>query len=226
MQLLLVHSPATGPAPWNWVAACLTDAGNEVVLPNLTPAAESGDPVRFAQMAAAAVSFDGSVVICGHSGAGPLLPLVAAQLARPPELVAFIDAGLPPCSGSFVPDQEFLVTLKGLAHHGVLPPWSQWWGDDVLEALVSDPERRSVVAARLPRVPLQFYEQRVLMPPDWCDLHCGYILSSDAYRNDAQRAAAHGWPVREHLGQHLDIVNEPERYAQLVTSLVEDTTRN
>ena len=51
------------------------------------------------------------------------------------------------------------------------------------------------------------------LPHSWCDTQTAFLLLSDGYRDDAATARAHGWPVVERMGGHLDIVNEPEMVA-------------
>ncbi len=100
-----------------------------------------------------------------------------------------------------------------MAVDGVLPRWSRWWGEDVMERLVPDAQRRPEVEAELPEVPLAFYETAILLPTGWCDAPGGYVLLSEAYRGDAATAVSLGWPTVELLGGHLDIVNRPEAVA-------------
>ena len=110
----------------------------------------------------------------------------------PPGRVVFVDAGLPQCVGS---PGAFLAHLKSLARGAVLPPWSEWFGPQVLETLVPDPEQRRAVVAELPRLPLSYFDARISVPDDWAATAGSYILLSEAYREDANAAAARGWPV-------------------------------
>jgi hypothetical protein len=112
-----------------------------------------------------------------------------------------------------------LGQLRELAVDGLLPIWSQWWGDGVLEALIPLDQRRRQIEAELPRVPLSFYETVIEAPRNWCTIPTAYILLSEAYRQDAQRVAAVGWPVVERLGGHLDLVNDGEGIASILIDL-------
>jgi hypothetical protein len=112
-----------------------------------------------------------------------------------------------------------LGSLRQLAIDGLLPIWSQWWGDGVLGALIPLDQRRHEIEAELPRVPLSFYETVIEAPRNWCTIPTAYILLSEAYRQDAQRAAAVGWPVVEWLGGHLDLVNHGEAIAWILINL-------
>jgi hypothetical protein len=220
VRFLLVHSPVVGPSTWRWVADALVIAGHEASVPDLVPAAVTGDPAAFVERAVAQCSPAEDVVIVGHSGAGAVLPAIAAGVQSGPRLLVFVDAGLPPCEGTFSVGGDFVGPLRELAGDGVLPIWSQWWGDGVLEALIPLDQRRHEIEAELPRVPLSFYETVIEAPRNWCTIPTAYILLSEAYRQDAQRAAAVGWPVVERLGGHLDLVNHGEAIASILIDLV------
>jgi hypothetical protein len=114
-----------------------------------------------------------------------------------------------------------LATLRDLAENGILPVWSRWWGEGVLEDLVRDDRRRSEIENELPEVPLAFYEAPIELPPDWCTNAGAYVLLSEAYRLDASRAASLGWPVVERPGEHLDVVNDEGAIAGILLNLLE-----
>jgi hypothetical protein len=220
VRFLLVHSPVVGPSTWRWVAEALVIAGHEGCVPDLVPAAVTGDPTALVQQAVASCRPAEDVVIVGHSGAGAVLPAIAAGLPSRPRHLVFVDAGLPPCEGTFSVGGDFLGPLRELADDGLLPIWSQWWGAGVLEALVPLDQRRHEIEAELRRVPLSFYDTVIEAPRNWCTIPTAYILLSEAYRDDAQRAAAVGWPVVERLGGHLDLVNDGEAIASILIELV------
>jgi hypothetical protein len=113
-------------------------------------------------------------VIVGHSGAGPLLSLIASTVVPPPWQLVFVDAGLPPIRGdaTVVPDQ-FLGALSALAHDGVLPKWSEWFGPTAMEKLISNEERRAAVVAELPEVPLSYFAAAVPLPGRWSSATIG-----------------------------------------------------
>jgi hypothetical protein len=220
VRFLLVHSPVVGPSTWRWVADALVRAGHEATVPDLVAAAVTGDPATLIQQAVVHCPPADDFVVVGHSGAGAILPAIAAGLPSGPRLLVFVDAGLPPCAGTFSVGGDFSGQLGELAIDGVLPIWSQWWSDGVLEALIPLDQRRHEIQAELPRVPLSFYEAVIEAPRDWCTIPSAYILLSEAYRQDAQRAAAGGWPVVERLGGHLDLVNDGDGIASILLDLV------
>ena len=220
--IVLIHSPLVGPSSWRWVANALDELGYRVAVPSLRRGAARGSWQECVQLAASpAREIDGDVVLVGHSGAGPLLPLIAAELARPPTRLVFVDAALPPARGdmALIPD-DFADHLRGLAHDGVLPPWSEWFGPDTIAALIPDDERRRDVVADLSEIPLAYFDARLTLPEGWCQAATGaYILLSEVYRADASDAASRGWPTIEMIGGHMDLVTRPTAVADAIRAL-------
>lgn len=136
--------------------------------------------------------------------------------------MVFVDASVPPCEGTCSAGGELLGALRGLATNGVLPVWSQWWGEDVLQAIVHDDARRREVEDELPAVPLAFFEASIALPAGWCGGDGGFLLLSEFYRAEADRAAARGWPVVERQGAHLDMVNDEEAIADILVGLASE----
>ena len=101
------------------------------------------------------------------------------------------------------------------------PELAPFRDDGVLEAIVPDQDRRREVETELPEVPLRFYETPIAVPAGWCADAAAYLLLSDGYRRDADRAMLLGWPVRERHGEHLDIVTCDRDIADLLLDLAE-----
>ena len=220
--VVLVHSPLVGPTTWQWVAEELGAAGVRVEVPTLLAAAATGRVDRCIDAAVEQISAGGDeVVLVGHSGAGSLLPTIASRVTRPVGRLVFVDAGVPPDGGEapLVPD-ALADHLRSIARHGVLPPWSEWFGRDTLDALVPDPGRRRAIVAEIPRLPVRYLDAVIDQPVGWsAGTTPAYVLLSEVYRPDADGARSRGWPVVELLGNHLDMVNRPRELAEAITSL-------
>jgi hypothetical protein len=218
---VLVHSPLVGPGTWSRVAKELSERDHHTVVPSLVDGATTGSwRVCVDAVAAQAQTFEAPVLV-GHSGAGPLLPLIADGLKIKPAQLVFVDAPLPPSSGetALVP-AEFKERLRALTHDdGMLPKWSEWFGPDAMRALIPDDELRAAIVDELPRVPLSYFDAFVAMPDAWTVRRAAYILLSDIYREDAAEAAARGWPVIQLPGAHLDIVTRPTEIADALVEL-------
>jgi pimeloyl-ACP methyl ester carboxylesterase len=215
---MLVHSPLVGPATWQWVAEALRSAGHDVAVPDLREAAIAGAPHAVVRAALELTAKEPTVVV-GHSGAGFFLPSIAAGLDSPVRRLVFVDAGVPPCQGEATTGAEFLEQLRSLAADVTLPKWSTWWGEGVMENLVPDGARRAEIEVEMPQVPLAFFETPIPLPVGWCEDPGAFVLLSEPYRRDADTARSLGWPVVEDLGNHLDIVNDPESLARDLVGL-------
>jgi hypothetical protein len=209
---VLVHSPLTGPATWRWVAAELTAQGNEVYLPAVGAVSRWQE---FADAVAGQVPVEGAVLV-GHSGAGLLLPQIAARV--PAAGLVFVDSDVPPEEGhADLMPAAYLEPLRALAVDGMLPRWSEWFGPDAMRELIPDESKRAAVTAELPQLPLSYFETRVPVPPEWTKVRSGYVLLSEAYEESAAAAATRGWPVKRLMGAHLDLVTRSAAVAAAIS---------
>jgi hypothetical protein len=85
--------------------------------------------------------------------------------------------------------------------------WRCWWPDDA---------RRRSIEQELPTVPLAFFEAPVTAPAGWCGRSAAFVLLSEPYRSDAERARSLRWTVVERLGTHLDVANDEEAIAGIL----------
>jgi hypothetical protein len=218
---VLVASPLVGPIGWQWVADELTARGRSVVVPDLA-APDAPPPVWRAHVHAIAreIPEGVDVVLVGHSGAGRLIPLVA-DLADPNATCIFVDAQLP-TSGALpaTTDDWFLTHVRSLAADGVLPPWSEWWGADIWNTLVPDPNRRALLAASLPRVTLASVEEEPPPPTRWTGPGA-YLRFSELFREHADTAHERGWVVDEIPGEHLHMTVDAPAVATKLVALAD-----
>ncbi len=215
---LLLHSPLVGPSSLASTAAVLRDAGDVVVLPDLTGVAAAPLPTWMVDRAVAeAGSAD---IVVAHSGAGALLPTVSASTGA--RAAVFLDAVLPTpgaTTWSTEPAQQTLLH-EHLGSDGRLAPWLSWWPDEVVERLLPDPVVRRAIAAECPRLPVSFYEHPVPLPATW--VPCAYVALGGAYADEEARAAALGWPVRSLGRSHLATVTHPDAVVAALLEVVAD----
>ena len=224
--LVLLHSPLVGPRTVEPLADALRRHGRTVVVPRMHHVGFAGARQWSSWVRAATEQIGDahadSVVLVGHSGAGPLLPILAERLRGPVAGLVFIDAGLPPPDGQMaVAPRDLRNHLRTIAVDGVLPPWSEWWGSDAMGRLIPDAQDRVAVVAELPRVPLAFFDAIVTMPGGW-DERCpvAYVRLSAAYDDDAERARARGFPVCVFEGAHLDTVARADELGTIIDRIV------
>jgi len=223
---VLLHSPLVGPSTWAPVARELTAQGFSVRVPSLVRVAEGGPP--FWPRVAAAVTGaladappDQPVALVAHSNGGLFVPVVRAAVRQPVISSIFVDARLPGTTGGTpVAEGEFLASLRRLVQpDGLLPRWTEWWGDADLGPLFPDEATRERVSAEQPRLPLAYFEQRVPVPDGWDDHPSAYLLFSPAYADLAQRARKDGWAVRHLPGEHLHQLVDPASTVRELLSL-------
>lgn len=223
---VLVHSPLVGPATLDPLAEALRRQGRTALVPTLLGQAETPSPGwrESIERVAAELHGLGSIVLVGHSGAGYFLPAIAAAADGPVEAFAFIDAPLPPSQGStpLVPS-DFLPQLEALSNEGLLPPWSQWFGSGIFEAMVPDDEQRAALEGELPCLPLASLADDLPVPEGWDLAHCAYLLlSPEQYGAFAHEAQQRGWATDGiDDADHLSTVTEPDAIATALIGLIE-----
>ena len=59
------------------------------------------------------------------------------------------------------------------------------------------------------------------VPPGWTGQRCAYLMFSEGYAEEAQRASALGWPVRFIRGEHLHQVVDPVAVADALVGIAD-----
>jgi thioesterase domain-containing protein len=198
------------------VADHLRQQGRRVVVPAL--AADSPPYHRkFAESVGRAVADSGPVVLIGHSGAGALLPEIAAVLDAQVAAAVFVDAVLPRPEASWfdTAPAELREHLAGLARDGRLPPWHEWFPPGAVESLLPGRELRERFVAELPRLPVAYFQEPA--PATRLDIDCAYVRLSAPYDGAADEAERLGWWVRRLDADHLAMLTQPEQIADAVT---------
>jgi len=162
------------------------------------------------------------VCLVGHSGAGLLLPTIAKALNVERAALVFVDSFLPrPTGTQRLAPPGLIEQLRALADEDLLPPWSRWFGEDVMRELVPDERLRATLEEEMPRLPLSYFEASVPLPAGWDAGPCAYLLfTEETYGESAAEAAARGWPVAVIPGgSHLAMVTEPVAVAEALLGL-------
>jgi hypothetical protein len=226
--LVLIHSPLVGPLTWQSTADRLRARGFRVVLPSLAGVFAAGPPFypKLADRVAEAVHANVPtlpLVLVGHSGAGALLPAIAAACSGEVEAAVLVDAILPHPGASWFDTAPPNLTehLRSLAADGWLPPWDDWFPPGTLEGLLPDSGLRERFVGELPRLPLAYFEERAPTTPDRIPRHA-YLQLSDAYQQLADEAERRGWPTRRQSADHLAMLTQPEQVVQELVQLVEE----
>jgi hypothetical protein len=158
-----------------------------------------------------------------HSAAGGHAPSILAVMDQPTGVI-FVDAILPHPGQSWMDTAppDLVARLKAQAVDGILPAWNEWFGADVMKALLPDARQRKAFIAELPRIPLDWLEVPAPVIDDWTPPLCAYIQLSAAYDAEAatvEEAAPQGWLLRRLDLTHLAMLTHPDRVATELASL-------
>lgn len=217
MNFVLLHSPLVGASTWSLVAPALQARGHGVAVPDLIPILREGGPYYAALADAAASAVGEDTILVVHSGAGALVPAVAAL--APVRGVVFVDALLPHPGESWfagVPEQ-LGAKLRGLAKDGKLPPWHAWWPKGAMEKLLPDRKIGAAFIAEQTELPLAYFEEPA--PPLPLTTPSAYLQMSEAYQADADAAQEAGWPVVRLDLHHLAMLTHPGKLADGIEHL-------
>ncbi len=225
--VVLVHSPLVGPFTWSLVAQHLQASGFDVLVPTLTDSGETPPPywqqhAASVQRALVSLPEERPLVLVGHSGAGPLLPVIAQVAQHPVKAYLFVDAGLPHPGQSQLDEMEasvpaFAQELRQLLASGERFP--HWSDEDLREDLPDGRARQQMLAELQPR-PLSFFEEVVPDVPGWPDAPGGYLLFTEGYRHFLEQAQGAGWPSRTFQAGHFHMLVDPAAVAAALVELM------
>jgi hypothetical protein len=169
---------------------------------------------------------DEDLVLVPHSNAGLYAALLASE--RRTSAVVFVDAGIPRTDGSPSPTApgEFYDFVAAKADAGgMLPAWTEWWGEADLAALLPDAQVRARVERQQRRLPLSYFQDSVPAQQGWDALPCAYLAFGWTYESELDQARSLGWPVHRLDGGHLEMVVHPEEVAETIIALLRTMTR-
>ncbi|HEY1707607.1 MAG TPA: hypothetical protein VGG10_05040 [Rhizomicrobium sp.] len=216
----MLHSPLVGPGTWRLLLPVLQAARHEVVVPDLRPAMQGSGPyypalIGIVHRAVRDLPAERTVFVA-HSGAGTLIPYVAAD-----GFAILLDALLPhPGRCWFDTAPEVLRTqLLASVRNGRVPPWHRWRPNGVLEPLLGD--AYDGFAAEADDLPLGYFEESapgdvpVLVPE-----RCAYLQVSPSYDAEAAEAKARGWRTAYLSLNHLAMLTHSDEVGRALNALV------
>jgi pimeloyl-ACP methyl ester carboxylesterase len=221
----LIHSPLVGPLTWALVADELRQRGAEAIAPTLPDARAVSPPYwkRHAEAVAQTLQVlppNQPLILVGHSGAGPLLPLIREATNLPVAAYIFVDAIIPQNGASrldLFESREAVEQFRQSAVEGLLPTWAE---EDLREVIPDDDLRRRFVSELRP-LPLAVYEEPLPVFVGWPDALCGYLRFSPIYHGQAKQARQSGWSYVEIEAGHFHMLVDPEAVAHALFKLAE-----
>ncbi len=221
-HFVLLHSPLLGASVWRPVADELARRGHDVATPAWPPLSEITSHYYQSLVSglAAQLSDDGArLLVAAHSGAGALMPRLAAQIPHKLAAIIFVDAILPHPGRSWfdTAPAEMRKSLRSGALLGELPAWDAWWPPGALDRLVPDPKMRKALTSELEPLPVAYFEEAA--PQDVYDGPAAYLRLSAAYDDECEVSARYGWPLVRLPLHHLAMLTHPETVAATLDSL-------
>lgn len=225
--LLLIHSPLVGPSSWRPLEKTARDRGFDVRRPDLTSVAEARSPKwrLFVDLASQSASEHSEVVLIGHSGAGAMLPEIAARIGNRLQSVIFVDAIVPPIEGTHTTSQQFLTFLDEKVVGDTLPQWIDWWPPEAIDAMIPNRRDRNELRHDMPRLPRSFFDETVPVPQNWSTGPCAYLKLSPAYEREYIDVRQMGWKHSAVDGTHLSIFTDPAAVLNAIGGLVAQLDR-
>jgi hypothetical protein len=213
----LLASQLLGPASWAPVAATLRTRGHEVIVPAQAPVPPDSAAAALADILAG-LPADRPLILVPHSNTGVYAGAISA--ARDVAACVFVDARIPdpnaPTPLTQQPFRDFLVTKADA--DGVLPPWTQWWEEDV-SALFPDPATMAAVITEQRRLPLTYFADAQPAAP--LPARCAYLAFGDTYAGEVATAQRRGWRVWTLPGRHLHQLVDAEAVADVLVAAAE-----
>lgn len=210
-SVLILPSPLLPSSVYRPLADALAAAGSRVELASVPK--DPSAPALVEQWRAQASGFD---VLLPHSNAGLLAPLVAGEGQR----IVFMDASLPPMSGSFpMADGRLTAMLDGLTDKkGRLQPWTRWWPRSAFDEIIPEKLFRKIDRA-CPQLPASYFEARLTVPDDWAEGPHAYLAFGLAYADEFEAAREWGWARKAMQGAHLHFLVRPDEVAREAMAL-------
>lgn len=219
LTAVLISSPFLGPAVWSGVEAELREVLGTPATTVAVHDSEASDPDTVLAALRDLLPPGEDLLLVPHSNAGLYAPALA--LDAPRRRVVFVDAILPPRGGSLpvAPPalREALAAETG--EDGLLPPWTGWWPEPVVDELFPDAATKAAVEAEQRRMPASYLDARVEVPDGWDRAPAAYLAFGDAYADEREDARRRGWPVETIDGGHLHMLREPEAVAAAIARL-------
>ena len=221
-RFVLLHSPLLGPFSWSAAAKALRRRGHAVETPVWRRLGDLEGDIYEAladDLARQVAPAGEGALLVAHSGAGALVPALAAKLAARVRGAVFVDAILPHPGRSWFDTAPAMLRdeLRAGVSDGWLPAWHAWWPPGALERLVPDDALRAGLTDELAPIPAAYFEAPAPAIP--LEAPAAYLRLSGAYDAEAAEAETKGWPVRRLALDHLAILTRPEPVALALEGL-------
>lgn len=223
-----VPSPLVGTVTWQPLAAALQAQGHTTITATLEDPAEGETAWWQTHLTSAVQSLAGlpsPYVLVGHSGAGPLLPLIANALPQPPSAYLYADAGVlwQPATRLDMLYAENSDTTQAQAFEEFLKAggrFPEWTEEFLRESVPNDDLRHALVASLRPK-PLSFFTEVIPVPSQWEQVPAAYLQLSPFYQSYADVALEKGWRVERIPSHHFAMLSDAPLIANALIQLAD-----
>ena len=221
-RIVILPSPLLPTLAYAGLADALMRAGTEVSMARVDLSRGEG-PAELANRWAGELE-QGSRMVA-HSNAGFLAPLVREK-AGSHQGIVFMDAALPPESGTFsLAPPRFRRLLGRLADGaGLLPAWTRWWPREQLADVIPD-EQFDQIDRACPLLSLTYFDAQLSAPTEWSLGPNAYLAFGDTYADELAFARRQLWPSATLRGSHLAFLASADEVAAALLDLVEQLPR-
>ena len=226
---VLIHSPLVGPLTWQLVHLEMEKRGIDAIAPTLTNHPNSTrlywqQHAESLARSLTQIPQTQSLVLVGHSGAGPILPIIRQSVAHSIGAYVFVDAGIPRNNSSRIDlmrlqDHQWAEQFhQALLQGERFPTWNE---DDLREVIPDEDLRRKMVTEINPR-PLAFFIESIPVFAGWPDAPCAYIKFSSPYDWDFRQAKRANWLAREVNAGHFHMLVDPSAVTNVIVDAVQE----
>lgn len=226
-SFILIHSPFVGPYTWMPVAEKLRSLGHAAFVPTISDVLnrKSGFVQAIIELVSSQLMqkpLQEPIYLVMHSAAGAYAAHLREAVETPCAGFIFVDSLLPKDGVSLSAGEPSSVTQqrKEMAREGFLPPWSEWFGEDVVKKIIRDDVIRSRFLQELRPIPVDLMEESIPVSK-WQDTPSGYIRLSGFYKPYAEEARSRGWPVIERDVSHLHLLLDPGDVVEMILEITE-----
>jgi hypothetical protein len=225
--VVLLHSPLLSGSCWGRTSELLRDHGIDTLVVDVQDDEVPPFATRYIKAAADSIKagyHDRPVILVGHSGAGPLLPAVGAELAGAVTVAALIycDANLARPAANRLDLMEaqrvgFDDFREELANGRQYPDWTD---EELAEVeLVPDPGHRELLLGSVKRRREAFFLEPLPYAPVDATVAQGYLRLCAGYERAASEAQERGWPVMRLSEGHFHALVDPTATAAAISGL-------
>lgn len=226
MSLALIHSPLVDTTTWKYLAPELEQSGYSGAIAQIEDPSDSSSSWWQRHVESAAATLTGLAspyILVGHSGAGPLLPLIGSRLLSPPAGYIFVDAGILWEEDSrlgmmYAEDETWATEFETyLRRGGTFPNWEE----ALFVEIIPNAELRKALIQSLRPKPFSFFTEPIPVAARWDRIPCAYLQLSDTYKSYATAARAKGWVVDTIEGHHFSMMTDPQQITKAIMALLQ-----